>query len=65
MENQKFLQDLEIQGSHVKTEVRVKEEINYMPSEPSITPVVSVGLPMPKISNENPRPKARVQSIFH
>ena len=60
MENQKLSQDLEIKCAQVKTEVRVKEEVNAMPSAQSTTPVVSVGLPMPIISNENQRPKARV-----
>ena len=60
MENQKLSQDLEIKCAQVKTEVRVKEEVNAMPSAQSTTPAVSVGLPMPIISNENQRPKARV-----
>ena len=60
MKNQKLSQDLEVQCVQVKKEVQVKEEINDMPSAPSIIPAVSVGLPAPIISNENQRPKARV-----
>ena len=59
-ENQILSEDLEIKCAQVKTEVRVKEEVNAMPSAQSTTPAVSVGLPMPIISNENQRPKARV-----
>ena len=59
-ENQILSQDLEIKCAQVKTEVRVKEEVNAMPSAQSTTPAVSVGLPMSIISNENQRPKARV-----
>ena len=60
MKNQKLSQDLEVQCAQVKKEVQVKEEINDMPTVPSIIRAVSVGLPVPIISNENQRPKARV-----
>ena len=60
MKNQKLSQDLEVQCAEVKKEVQVKEEMNDMQTLPSIIRAVSVGLPVPIISNENQRPKARV-----
>ena len=60
MKNHKLSQDSEGLCAQVKKEVQVKEEINDMPTAPSIIRAVSVGLPAPIISNKNQRPKARV-----